>query len=321
MAWKPPSTWMTVAGRRREPVRQQRERAARDGLDVGVVPAQRRAAVPRVLEQVEPGDALGRHRAHRPGRDQVDPDVLRPELAGEVARRSTPGRPSPRPSSRRPARPRAASKSRPSERAAGLGPNSGSVAMASDFSEYADTCTAVATSSHGASRNPPPRQDAGAKPIACTTPSMPSTCSRTRSASDVEVLLVRDVQLEHRRRRRQPLAPPARRATCRPKPVSTTVAPSSCASRAIENAMDASVMTPVTAAACRRAVPYSLRTPSPMPPSTGSTAPGHVRGRVGGEVQRRAGDLVHAAVSLHRHAGEHLRPPRLGHRRRSCRSR
>jgi enoyl ACP reductase len=39
--------------------------------------------------------------------------------------------------------------------------STGSTAVASDFSEYADTCTAVATSSHGASRKPPPRQDAG----------------------------------------------------------------------------------------------------------------------------------------------------------------
>ena len=51
-------------------------------------------------------------------------------------------------------------------------------------SENADTCTAVATSSHGASRKPPPRQDAGANPIECSTPSRPSTCSRTRSASE-----------------------------------------------------------------------------------------------------------------------------------------
>jgi hypothetical protein len=61
--------------------------------------------------------------------------------------------------------------------------SSGRAALASAGSEYVDTCTAVATSSHGASKKPPPSADGGAKPIECSTPSMPSTCSRTRSGS------------------------------------------------------------------------------------------------------------------------------------------
>ena len=63
------------------------------------------------------------------------------------------------------------------------GASSGRTARASEAYEYAETWTAVATSSHGASRNGSPRQLAGAKATEWTTPSRWSVCSRTRSAS------------------------------------------------------------------------------------------------------------------------------------------
>src|SRR5690606_6066471 len=45
----------------------------------------RRPSVPGVLEQREPRDRLGGHRLDRPGGDEVEPDLLRPELARQVA--------------------------------------------------------------------------------------------------------------------------------------------------------------------------------------------------------------------------------------------
>ena len=48
------------------------------------VPAERRPAGPHVLEAAESRDALGRHGAQRPGRDQVDPDSVRPQVAGQI---------------------------------------------------------------------------------------------------------------------------------------------------------------------------------------------------------------------------------------------
>ncbi len=59
---------------------------------------------------------------------------------------------------------------------------SGSSAVVSDFSEYAETCMAVATDSHGVFRKLPPRASCGAKPIEWTMPSRVGRCSRTWSA-------------------------------------------------------------------------------------------------------------------------------------------
>ena len=60
---------------------------------------------------------------------------------------------------------------------------SGTTTSARVLSEYAETCRATATSSHGASMKSPPRHEAGAKPMACSAPSTPpqraSRSSRT----------------------------------------------------------------------------------------------------------------------------------------------
>ena len=47
---------------------------------------------------------------------------------------------------------------------------SGKAATARAFSEYVETCTALATSSHGVFRKLPPSADCGALPMLCTTP-------------------------------------------------------------------------------------------------------------------------------------------------------
>jgi hypothetical protein len=75
-----------LAGRRGEPVGQQRRARARDRLRVGDVPAERSAVVPHALEPVEARDRLRGHGPQRPGRDQVDPHSLWAEVTGEVPR-------------------------------------------------------------------------------------------------------------------------------------------------------------------------------------------------------------------------------------------
>ena len=120
---------------------------------------------------------------------------------------------------------------------------SGSVATASDFSEYADTWRATATSSHGAVRNPPPRHDSGAKPIAWSTPSSrPPT--RPASASRCSGSVTSSSTISGSVGRR--LAVRCVRLITRPNEVSTTSAPSSCAILATPNAIEASFSTPVT---------------------------------------------------------------------------
>ena len=112
------------------------------------------------------------------------------------------------------------------------GPISGCAATASAFREKADTCTAVATSGHSVLRKLPPSAVSGANPIEWRTPSMPSTCSRTRSArASRSAWLVTSSSTTAAGCGRRP-ADRLVNAIARPKEVSTTVAPSSCASRA-----------------------------------------------------------------------------------------
>src|SRR5215813_795248 len=120
---------------------------------------------------------------------------------------------------------------------------SGSAATASAFNEYADTCSATATSSHGAVRKPPPRHDSGAKPIACTNPSSrPPTRSASASRSSVLVTSRSTTSGSDGRR----LVARWVRLIARPKDVSTTSAPCSWASLAVPNAIEESFRTPVT---------------------------------------------------------------------------
>ena len=124
---------------------------------------------------------------------------------------------------------------------------SGRHAVASDFKEYADTCTAWATSDHGPSRNLPPSSVSGL-PYAMewTTPSRPSTCSRTASARparwDSSVTSSSStggsVGSRFAIRRVMPSA--------RPKLEIRTVAPCSCATLAVAKPMELSIVTPAT---------------------------------------------------------------------------
>src|SRR3954463_3289253 len=119
----------------------------------------------------------------------------------------------------------------------------GSAALASAASEYADTWSATATSSQGASRNPPPRHDSGANPIAWTTPSSrPPTASARPARSSLFVTSSSTSFASSGRRRAARVV----RLMIRPNDVSTTSAPCSWASLAIENAIDSLFNTPVT---------------------------------------------------------------------------
>src|SRR5262247_3086530 len=110
--------------------------------------------------------------------------------------------------------------------------NSGRLAIANDFSEYAEMCSAVATSGHSVLRKLPPSAASGAYPIECTTPSRPSTCSRTRSASasrcasSVTSSSITGASAASR-------VAPRSTGPIRPNPVSTTRPPSTWASRAM----------------------------------------------------------------------------------------
>src|SRR6266702_1049181 len=199
---------------------------------------------------------------------------------------------------------------------------SGRAAMASAFSEYADTCTAVATSSHGVSRKLPPRADCGANAIPCTTPSRPPVCSDTRSASDARWPASVTSSSRTGGGSGSRLAIRCTRLT-RPNPVSTTVAPSCCASRATWKAIDASVSTPVT----------SIRLPSRIPIaslSPGSSAltrvsvthaeaavhrdngPGDVPRICRGQERNGRGYLACGRDAAERHGGQDRRLPVLG---------
>ncbi len=117
--------------------------------------------------------------------------------------------------------------------------------MARAFSEYADTCTAVDTSAQLVFRKLPPRASWGANAMACSTPSSPSTCSPTRSASVARCSSLATSSSMTGGGSGSRLAIRSTRLI-RPKPVSTTVAPSSWATLATWNAIELSVRTPVT---------------------------------------------------------------------------
>ena len=166
--------------------------------------------------------------------------------------------------------------------------------MARAFREYADTCTACATSGHGPWRNFPPSSVSGLpNAIEWTTPSSPSTCSRTASASpsrwDSSVTSSSStggsVGSRLAIRRVMPSA--------RPKLEIRTVAPCSWATFATEKPIEESMVTPATRIRLPSRMPMMLsllsggrgvasidggrrdegQWPMPRPPSTGITAP------------------------------------------------
>ena len=273
MACTPPSTWTispVVAGNQSDSSATQ---AFAAGLGVGDVPAERGPVGPDALELLEAGDALGGHRAQRAGRDQVDPDALRAQVPGQVAG----GR-----------------------LQAGLGhahpvvdgPGDGGVEVEADdraavrhqrqaapgsaaFSEYVETCTAVATSV-------PARSRRSCRPSAASGANA-DRVQHAVQAVDVLADPARPARAAARRRSR-PARAPARLGgsrlairrvsdSPRPKPVRTTVAPCSWASRATWNAIEASVSTPVTSMPLAVERFPCRQCPIPRPPSTGMTAP------------------------------------------------
>src|SRR6266705_3784080 len=199
------------------------------------------------------------------------------------------------------------------------GDSRGSVAMARDLYEYVETCSAVATSSQGASRNPPPRQLGGAYPIECTTPSSPSTCSRTfpgsaaRCSSSVTSSSMTGASAGSR------LAIRSTRES-RPNPVSTTVAPCSWAIFAVEKAIDWSVMMPVTSRRLPASSPDTVRTPSSVTHADAAVDRDHrtgdVPGGVAGQPGDRTGDLLRLGEATRRDLLEVLLLEVLGEPRR-----
>ena len=116
---------------------------------------------------------------------------------GRGSARSTRPPPSRRPSSRTPAT-REWRRS-PVLRSSRRSPINGKRGAGERDQGYVEICSAVETSLHGASKNPPPSAVAGAKPIACSTPSRWSACSRTASASPSSSALVGDIERHDRR--------------------------------------------------------------------------------------------------------------------------
>ena len=127
--------------------------------------------------------------------------------------------------------------------------------MVTDFSEYAETWTAVATDSQGVFRKLPPRASCGPNAMLWTMPSTPSMYCFTLSASPARCsALVTSSSITGA----SPLGSfLAMRwvSEGRGNAVSTTCAPCSCAMRAAWKAMEASVSTPVT----------TMRLPSRIP--------------------------------------------------------
>ncbi len=135
--------------------------------------------------------------------------------------------------------------------------------MVSAFSEYAETCIAVATDSHGVFRKLPPSASCGAKPIECTTPSSEPSSARTWSARPARCsvlvtsssstftgfgsfLAMRSVRLG------------------RGKAVRMISAPCSWASFAVWKAMEDSISTPVIRMRLPSRIPLMVSDPCPI---------------------------------------------------------
>ena len=205
MAWKPPSTWMispVVAGNRSESSADAR---ARDRLGGPSRPSRAARARPTRLRTARSRGcssprSCGSGRPRRGSRG-----CPRRRGRGRGTARSTRTRPWRHPSSRRRATRRDCCRSRGRRSMPPL-LISGRHATASALSEYAETCSATATSSHGAVRKPPPRHDSGAKPIACSTP---SSWPPTRAASASRSRRVGSRRARRPRARSGAAAPPA----------------------------------------------------------------------------------------------------------------
>src|SRR3954452_12708942 len=180
-------------------------------------------------------------------------------------------------------------------------PSSGRAATPRALSEYAETCSAVETSSQVAARKS--KAPRGAKPIEWTTPCRASVCSRTRSASASRssVLVTSSSTSGAGLGSRRAIAVVI--FICRPNEVRTTSAPSSWASRATWKAIEESVRTPVTSSVLPSSRPMAppVRRSDLIPgrsmahPQTAvdrQHRAADVRGGVGGEEPDRGRDLV-----------------------------
>ena len=207
IAWKPPSTCRIspLIARARSDSRKQT--ASATGRRVGRVPPERRLLAPQAGELVEAGDALGRGRLDRSGGHEVHPHARRGRGRAPGSGTPTRARPSPRPSSRRPARPPRRRSPCPTNEPPSS-PISGARAPASALNEYAQVRKAISADSAGALMKLPPSASPGAKAIACRAPSRPAPAEPSSRGDGGQVVGRVHVQLEHVRRRRQPRGGP-----------------------------------------------------------------------------------------------------------------
>ena len=224
--------------------RQQEAAGGGDRRRILRVPAERRLHPPGVGELVEARDALGGDRLQRAGRDEVDADAVRADVAREVARDGLQRRLADahpvvdRPGDRR-------VEVEADDGAAGLAEQRQQVGrqrLEREGARLERRQRALAAASAGSCRR---ARRAGAKAIACRTPSsrpqrcVSSAATAARSASELTSSSSTSTGSGSRAAARSV----SRRA--RPKLVSTTSAPSCCACSATCQAIESFVITPV----------------------------------------------------------------------------
>ena len=286
MAWKPPSTCTispVVAGKKSDSSAHDGLRGRARGPSRPSPAARGRSTSTRAPRS--PGSPWRPGSCSGPADDQVDPDALRAEVAGEVARaglqaglghahpvvrRPGDGRVEGQPDDRAARAPSAAGRPRPAT--SGSTPRPARPARRPPTGRRG-TCRRAA--SRGCRRRS----------------SAPRRRARRRARAPgrrrpLEVLGVGDVELEHRAARGSRLAIRLVMPSARPKLEISTVAPCSWATVATANPIELSIVTPATRIRLPSRMPmpsYSSvgvgcvevvgQWPMPRPPSTGMTAP------------------------------------------------
>ena len=192
--------------------------------------------------------------------------------------------------------------------------SSGCVATASDFSEYAETSSAVATSAHSPARKLPPMTDCGANPIECTTPSRRVEADLPHAVGERrQVIGVRDVELDDRSLRGQPTRDDLREAELAAErgehhlgALLLREARDVERDRAVgQDAGDEELLAlsrpMVVSSSCEGS---EGQWPMPRPPSTGSTAPVMYAAAARGEELDGGGDLVGLREASQRDRGQ-----------------
>ena len=142
-----------------------------------------------------------------------------------------------------------------------LSASSGRQAWVSEAKDQAETWNAVAACSQATSGKPSPIASCGAKPMEWTTPSRVSTCSRSRSASESRCSVLVTSSSTTAASCGQPLRDPLAQRQA-PEVGEDDGGALLLGERAVANAIDASVSTPVTRIFLPSRMPISA--PSPV---------------------------------------------------------